>query len=90
MSASEIVVLGRGRSVFYTAKFKKVKNTGDLTYSLINCALEINAFAPSVLIFIPNFWTINGYFCIPLYLHPYLNRYWTLLDLFCTLAYTLT
>ena len=31
--ASEIVALGRTRSVFYAAKFKKVKNTGDLTYS---------------------------------------------------------
>ena len=31
--ASEIVVLGRARSVFYTAKFKKVKNTSDLTFS---------------------------------------------------------
>ena len=33
ISASEFVVLGRARSVFYAAKFKKVKNTGDLTYS---------------------------------------------------------
>ena len=31
--ASEIVVLGCARSVFYAAKFKKVKNTGDLTFS---------------------------------------------------------
>ena len=33
ISASEIVVLRRARSVFYAAKFKKVNNTGDLTYS---------------------------------------------------------
>ena len=29
----EIVVLGRVRSAFYAAKFKKVKKTGDLTNS---------------------------------------------------------
>ena len=31
--ALEIVVLGRARSAFYAAKFKKVKYAGDLTYS---------------------------------------------------------
>ena len=40
ISASEIVVLGRARSLFYAAKFKKVINTGDLTFSLNNCALN--------------------------------------------------
>ena len=40
--ASEIVVLGRAYSIFYAAKLKKVKNTGDLTYSLKNRALNIN------------------------------------------------
>ena len=33
------VVLDRACSVFYAAKFKKVKNTGDLTYSLYDCVL---------------------------------------------------
>ena len=33
ISVSEIVVLCRARSIFYDAKFRKLKNTGDLTYS---------------------------------------------------------
>ena len=39
--ASNIVVLRRTRWVLYDAKFKKVINIGDLTYSYNNCALVI-------------------------------------------------
>ena len=41
--ALEIVVLGRFLSAFYAAKFKNVKNTGDLTYSQNNCALAFES-----------------------------------------------
>ena len=37
------MVLGRAHSAFYAAKFKRIKNTGDLTYSKSYCALGIRS-----------------------------------------------
>ena len=51
--ASEIVVKGRARLVFHAAKFKKIKNTGDLTQSKNNCAL-VDVCTVTYLIEVPN------------------------------------